>query len=88
MTDPGWLRPLKLLEYYVDHGFANVREAERELFAAVVSGEVRARRKGIVLGPQWRKQIANLRVDDTNPFALPPDIELSIEDAKRIWPRE
>jgi hypothetical protein len=24
--------------------------------------------------------------DDTNPVQLPPDIELSVEDAERIWP--
>ena len=48
-------------------------------------GRVRARLKGIVLGPEWLKQIAAMTYDD-NPFTLPPDLELSVEDAKRIWP--
>ena len=41
--------------------------------------------KNRVFGPEWLKQIAQLKVDEANPFALPPDIELSVEDAKRKW---
>jgi hypothetical protein len=26
-----------------------------------------------------------MKFDDNNTFALPPDIELSVEDANRIW---
>ena len=50
-----------------------------------MKGEVRARLKGRVLGPEWLKQIASLTYDD-NPFTL--DLELSVEDAKRLWPFE
>ena len=38
-----------------------------------------------MLGPEWLKQIAAMKFDD-NPFTLPPDLELSVEDAKRLWP--
>ena len=69
----------------VDHAFADVREAEEQLFLSVTKGEVRARSKNRVFGPEWLKQIAQLKVDEANPFALPPDIELSVEDAKRKW---
>jgi hypothetical protein len=86
MTDPEWLSPRKLLDYYVDHAFSDIRDAERELFVAVIAGDIRSQRKGIILGPEWRRQIANMKADDNNPFALPPDIELSVEDAKRKWP--
>jgi hypothetical protein len=55
------------------------------LFLSVTKGEVRARSKNRVFGPEWLKQIAQLKVDEANPFALPPDIELSVEDAKRKW---
>jgi hypothetical protein len=85
MSDPKWLSPRKLREYYVDHAFADVREAEEQLFLSVTKGEVRARSKNRVFGPEWLKQIAQLKVDEANPFALPPDIELSVEDAKRKW---
>jgi hypothetical protein len=47
-------------------------------------GEVRARLKGLVLGPEWLKQIAAMTYDD-NPFTLPPNLELSVEDAKRLF---
>jgi hypothetical protein len=43
---------------------------------------VRARSKGLVLGPEWIKQFSKMTYDDGNPFALPPDIELSIDDVK------
>jgi hypothetical protein len=37
-----------------------------------------------LLGPEWLKQISKMKFDDSDVFALPPDIELSVEDAKRI----
>jgi hypothetical protein len=80
-----WLRPSKLREYYVDHRFDDVKEAERQLYLAVIRGEVRARRKGRMFGPEWLKQISKMKFDDNDAFALPPDIELSVEDAKCIW---
>jgi hypothetical protein len=80
-----WLRPMKLREYYVDHVVSDVHEAEKQLYLAVIKGEVRAKSKGIVLGPEWLKQLEKFENDD--PFTLPPDIELSVEDAKRKWPR-
>ena len=79
-----WLRPLKILEY-VEHPFSDMKEAERQLYLAVIRGEVRARSKGIILGPEWLKQISKMKFHDKNPFALPPDIELSVEDVTRIW---
>ena len=64
MSDPKWLSPRKLREYYVDHAFADVREAEEQLFLSVTKGEVRARSKNRVFGPEWLKQIAQLKVDE------------------------
>jgi hypothetical protein len=80
-----WLRPSKLREYYIDYCFDSLKEAERQLYLAVVRGDVKARLKGRELGPEWLKQISKMKFDDSNDFALPPDIELSVEDAKRIW---
>jgi hypothetical protein len=57
---------------------------EKRLHLAVINGEVRARLKGRVLGPEWLKQIAAMKYDD--PFTLPPDLELSVQDAKTLWP--
>jgi hypothetical protein len=36
-----------------------------------------------VLRLEWFRQ----RFDDEDPYALPPDILLSVEDAKRLWGR-
>jgi hypothetical protein len=78
-----WLRPLKLREHYVDHRFDDIAEANRQLYLAVIRGDVRARLKGRLLGPEWRRQLASMKTDDS--FELPPDLELSVEDAERIW---
>jgi hypothetical protein len=48
---------------------------------------VRAGLNGRLLGPEWLKQIDRMIFDDTNPVQLPPDIELSVKDAERVWPR-
>jgi len=77
-----WLRPLKILEYCVEHWFGDVAEAERQLFQAVIRGEVRARHAGKVLGPEQLRQIPKMEVDASNPFVLSPDVELSVEDAE------
>lgn len=83
--DPNWLSARKLIEYYLDYADPPIAEPEKELYEAVISGEVRARSKGIVLGPEWLKQIDKLVIDERNPYALPPDVGLSLEDARRKW---
>jgi hypothetical protein len=40
MTDREWIRPSKPREYYVDRHFADVAEAERQLYSAVIRGDV------------------------------------------------
>jgi hypothetical protein len=80
-----WLRPSKLREYYVDNAFDSVEESSKQLYLAVIRGEVRARSQELVLGPEWLKQVSKMTFHDRDAFALPPDIELSVEDAKRIW---
>jgi hypothetical protein len=85
MTEPGdWLRPSKLREYHLDQYFDDVEAAEIELYLAVIHGDVRARLNGLVLGPEWLKQVASMK-DPAGPLVLPPDLELSVEDAKRLW---
>jgi hypothetical protein len=63
-----------------------IEAARKRLYLAVIKGEARARFKGRVYGPEWLKQIAEIRFDDNDPLALPPDIELSVEHVKRKWP--
>ena len=80
-----WLRPLKLRESYIDGRFADVNEAERQLYFAVIGGKVRARSKGRVLGPEWLAQLSKMKFSDESAYTLPPDIELSVEDAECLW---
>jgi hypothetical protein len=80
MTSAKWLSPRKLREYHIDYVVPDVREASKQLFLAVAGGEVRARCQGIILDPRWFSG-----TDDSDPFALPPDVELSVEDAQQKW---
>jgi hypothetical protein len=66
-----WLSPQKMLRR-----FGDVAEAERQLYLAVVRGDVRARLNGKILGPEW--------LTETSSFALPRDIELAAEDASGL----
>jgi hypothetical protein len=83
MSEPEWLRPLKIIENYApDTAF---EDAVKELYLAVIHGDVRVRFNGRVW-PEWIKQINRMKISDDGPFALPPDIELSVEDVRRLWP--
>jgi hypothetical protein len=85
MADLEWLPPRQILERYVDVAVGDIREAEAQLYLAIISGEIRARRKGVVFGAEWLKQLRNFKADKSDRSALPPDIELSVEDAERKW---
>jgi hypothetical protein len=82
MTYKEWLSPRRLQEYFVESAVPNYQDATQQLYLAVTSGEVRARWQGTILDPRW---FAQRSASDTEPFALPPDVELSVEDAKRKW---
>jgi hypothetical protein len=84
-ADPEWLSPRKILERYIDLAVGDIRTAEAELYLAVISGEVRARHNGLVFGPERLKQLRDFRADESKRSTLPPNIELSVEDAKRKW---
>ena len=74
MPDTEWTSPRKMMDYYMDQS-DGIEACEKRLYLAVIKGEVRARLKDRVLGPEWLKQIAAMKYDD--PFTLPPDLELS-----------
>jgi hypothetical protein len=86
-TDPKgrWCSPRKMFDYYVEDAVPDFEEAKRQLFRAVIDGEVWTRVNGVALGPEQLKQVATFKPDDTDPWALPPDLELSVEDARRKW---
>jgi hypothetical protein len=80
MAELEWLPAPKLCKYYVEPAVGDAQEARRVLYLAVATGQVRARSKGRVLR---LNQIASMK--EINPFGLPSDIELSIEDARQKW---
>jgi hypothetical protein len=89
MTDAAvtdeWLRPIKIIEYYLDWLDPDLAETTKELYLAVLNGDVRARLNGHILGPEWFKRVSKLKNDPAYPFELPPDLELSVDDVKRNW---
>ena len=72
-----WLSPQKMLDYHIVRRFGDVAEAERQLYLAVVRGDVRARLNGKILGPEWLKQLCRMKISEASSFALPRDIELA-----------
>ena len=80
MPHTEWTSPRKMMDYYMDQ--SDVIEAcEKRLYLAVINGEVRARLKGRVLGPEWLKQIAAMNIIPSHRID-----RLSVQDAKKLWP--
>jgi hypothetical protein len=82
-----WLRPLKLREYCVDPFVRDVRNAEYQLYWAVVEGNIRAKHNGKTLTPEEAYALREKRWSNAEGdlYQLPADIELSVEDAEHIW---
>jgi len=87
MSDDEWVSPRRVREDYVEPITSDIEDALKQVWSAVINGEVRARLNGIVLGPEWLMQIAPMK-DPKFDYRLPPDLELSLEDAERKWPRD
>jgi hypothetical protein len=84
-----WLRPGKVLDYYVLEapGVRTYKDASYQLYWAVIEGNVRARHKGndLKLDDLDRLRAKKWSDDPDDSYALPFDIELSVEDVERIW---
>jgi hypothetical protein len=81
-----WVGPRRLREDYVERHFDKVEEAGKQLYLAVMRGEIRAcDPNGNVYGPVWLEQFSKMRWHPDDPWALPPDLPLSVEDAKKKW---
>lgn len=85
---PLWISPLKLREYYADFLVPkDVEDTQRALYEAVLSGAIRAKFEGRILTKEEAAALGQTRWGDAeNPYALPPDLKLSVADAERIWP--
>jgi hypothetical protein len=85
---PRWISPLKLREYYADFLLPpEVGDTQRALYKAVITRAIRAKLNGRPLTKEEAAALGQTRWGDAeNPYALPSDLELSVEDAERIWP--
>ena len=79
MADIKWLPARQLREIYLDPVAIDIADAQRRLYLAVVTGEVRARLKARILN---YKQVGLM--SSITPFN-PAGIGLSVEDAWRKW---
>jgi hypothetical protein len=83
---PKWISPLKLREYYADFLLPDVDDTQQAVHRAVIAGEIRARLNGHLLTKQDAAALGQTQWGDAeNPYALPSDLQLSVEDAERIW---
>jgi hypothetical protein len=39
----------------------------------------------LMRGPEWLTQLSKMNFSNESAYALPPDIELSVENAERLW---
>jgi hypothetical protein len=69
-----------MMDYYMPQA-DSFAEAETQLYWAVMKLQIRARCCGLVYDRVALKRLRHLN----KPPTLPPDLELSVEDAKRKW---
>ena len=51
MTNTEWTSPGKMMDYYMDQS-DGIEACQKRLYLAVIKGDVRARLKGRILGPE------------------------------------
>ena len=81
-----WVHPGKLAEYF-EHCFPGPKEADKQIFHAVIRGEIRSKATpdGPILGAEQLKRISRHKWDPDSDFGLPGDLGLSVEDAEEVF---
>ena len=81
-----WVSPRIMREYYA-HFFlaAHVQDPQHEIYKSVVGGTIRAKYRGRILTKEEAASLAEVRWDENSPYALPPEIQLSVEDALMVF---
>jgi hypothetical protein len=84
----GWVRPYKIEEDIVDRWFGgDWDECQKQLYLAVMRGEVRAMHGGKPLDLEKLRDYTQGRSGSGTPYTLPPDIQLNDEDVKSMCRR-
>jgi extradiol dioxygenase family protein len=83
---PMWVSPRIMREYYAHFLLAaHVQDPQHEIYKSVVGGTIRAKYRGRILTTEEAAALAEIRWDANSPYALPPDIQLSVEDALMVF---
>jgi hypothetical protein len=85
---PNWLSATKLREYYADFLFPNDGEdPQHEIYKGVISGAIRVRSQGRIFTKEEAAALGRRRWsdDENDPYALPADVGLSLDDALELW---
>jgi hypothetical protein len=83
---PIWVSPRIMREYYAQFFAAHVQDPQHEIYRSVVGGTIRTKYKGRLLTTKEAAALAEMTCwDEKSPFALPSDIQLSVEDALMIF---
>jgi hypothetical protein len=62
-----------------------VQDKQQHIFRAVIDGTIRARHDGRILTTEEAAALGKTRWDTEYSYALPPDIQLSVEDALLVF---
>jgi hypothetical protein len=82
-----WLRQSKIQEYYLTtENFTCQNDMDYQLYWAVVDGKVRSRHEGEILKDEQLYKLRTTKWSKTERYALPFDLEISVEDVKNLWP--
>ena len=84
---PTWCSQRKLREYYADPMLPPEIDAEKFIYDAVIAGQIRVRSGSDLLSREEAANLADKKWSDDpdQPYALPLDRGLSIEDAERLF---
>ena len=80
-----WVSPRIMREYYAHFFAAHIQDPQHEIYKSVVGGTIRAKYKGYLLTTEEAASLADIRWDKNSPYAPPPDIQLSVEDALMVF---
>ena len=82
-----WLGQRKIQDYYLNsNNFLNIKDMDYQFYWAVVDGKIRSRLEGKILSGEELYNLSTKKWSDIDRYALPVDLEISVEDVEKIFP--
>jgi hypothetical protein len=77
----------RIMRDYYAHFFLapHVQDPQHEIYKSVVGGTIQAKYQGRILTTEEAAALVETCRDANSPYALPPDIQLSVEDALMVF---